>query len=60
MRPSCRSVRRTSACRARSPHLARTLGLLAEPRLRAGEGVPPAALRPVYLRDADVRVSSAR
>jgi tRNA threonylcarbamoyladenosine biosynthesis protein TsaB len=45
---------------ARSPHLARTLGILAEPRLRAGEGVPPAELRPLYLRDADARVSSAR
>jgi tRNA threonylcarbamoyladenosine biosynthesis protein TsaB len=45
---------------ARSPYLARTLGILAEPRLRAGEGVPPGALRPVYLRDADARVSSAR
>jgi tRNA threonylcarbamoyladenosine biosynthesis protein TsaB len=45
---------------ARSPHLARTLGILAEPRLQAGEGVPPEALRPVYLRDADIRVSSAR
>jgi tRNA threonylcarbamoyladenosine biosynthesis protein TsaB len=45
---------------ARSPHLARTLGILAEPRLEAGEGVAPDALRPVYLRDADIRVSSAR
>lgn len=45
---------------ARGPHLARMLGLLAEPRLAAGEGVGPEALRPVYLRDADIRVSSAR
>jgi tRNA threonylcarbamoyladenosine biosynthesis protein TsaB len=45
---------------ARSPHLARMLGVLAEPRLRAGEGVPPDALRPVYLRDADIRVSPLR
>jgi tRNA threonylcarbamoyladenosine biosynthesis protein TsaB len=45
---------------ARSPYLARTLGLLAEPRLLAGEGVAPEALRPVYLRDADARVSPAR
>lgn len=45
---------------SRSPYLARTLGILAEPRLSAGEGVAPDALRPVYLRDADIRVSSAR
>ncbi|MET0554031.1 MAG: tRNA (adenosine(37)-N6)-threonylcarbamoyltransferase complex dimerization subunit type 1 TsaB [Vicinamibacteria bacterium] len=45
---------------ARSPHLARTLGILAEPRLAAGEGVAPGELRPVYLRDADARVSPAR
>lgn len=45
---------------ARGPHLARTLGIMAEPRLQAGEGVAPHALRPVYLRDADIRVSSAR
>jgi tRNA threonylcarbamoyladenosine biosynthesis protein TsaB len=44
----------------RSPHLAGRLGVLAEPRLAAGEGAPPEALRPVYLRDADIRVSSAR
>lgn len=44
----------------RSPHLARVLGVLAEPRLAAGEGVAPGALRPVYLRDADARVSPAR
>jgi tRNA threonylcarbamoyladenosine biosynthesis protein TsaB len=35
--------------------LAGTLGRLAEPRLEAGEGVPPEALRPLYLREAHVR-----
>jgi tRNA threonylcarbamoyladenosine biosynthesis protein TsaB len=38
----------------RSPFLAGTLGLLAEPRLAAGEGVPASALRPLYLRDAHI------
>ena len=35
---------------ARSSFLAATLGLLAEPRLQAGEGIPPRELRPLYLR----------
>ncbi|HVR69244.1 MAG TPA: tRNA (adenosine(37)-N6)-threonylcarbamoyltransferase complex dimerization subunit type 1 TsaB [Vicinamibacteria bacterium] len=39
----------------RSLFLAGTLGLLAEPRLEAGEGVPPEALRPHYLREAHIR-----
>jgi tRNA threonylcarbamoyladenosine biosynthesis protein TsaB len=39
----------------RSLFLAGTVGLLAEPRLREGSGVPPAALRPLYLREADIR-----
>ncbi len=39
----------------RSRFLAGTLGLLAEPRLAAGEGVAPSALRPLYLRNAQVR-----
>jgi tRNA threonylcarbamoyladenosine biosynthesis protein TsaB len=38
-------------------YLAATLARMAEPRLRAGEGVPPAALRPLYLRAADIRPS---
>ena len=38
--------------------LAATLAGMAEARLRAGEGVTPAALRPLYLRAADVRPSS--
>src|SRR3954469_7319357 len=35
---------------ARGLYLAATLARLAEPRLAAGEGVLPSALRPVYLR----------
>jgi len=33
--------------------LAGALGRLAEPRLAAGEGGPPASLRPLYVREAD-------
>lgn len=43
----------------RSRYLAGTLGLLAEPLLAAGEGVPPAALRPLYLRGAHTRGGKA-
>jgi tRNA threonylcarbamoyladenosine biosynthesis protein TsaB len=39
----------------RSLFLAGALGLLAEPRLAAGGGVPPASIRPLYLREADIR-----
>lgn len=39
----------------RSLFLAGTLGRLAEPRLAAGEGVGPEALRPLYLREAQIR-----
>jgi tRNA threonylcarbamoyladenosine biosynthesis protein TsaB len=39
----------------RSLFLAGTLGLLAEPALEAGKGIPPDALRPLYLREAAVR-----
>lgn len=39
----------------RSRYLAGTLGLLAEPLLAAGQGVPPSELRPLYLRDAHIR-----
>ena len=39
----------------RDLHLAATLGRLAGPRFAAGEGVSPEALRPLYLRAADVR-----
>jgi tRNA threonylcarbamoyladenosine biosynthesis protein TsaB len=39
------------------PYLAARLGRLAEAALERGEGVPAASLRPLYLRDADVRPS---
>jgi hypothetical protein len=39
----------------RSLFLAATLGLMAEPALRAGRGIPPADLRPLYLREAHIR-----
>jgi tRNA threonylcarbamoyladenosine biosynthesis protein TsaB len=39
----------------RSLFLAGTLGLLAEPRLAAGDGVRPEDLRPMYLREAHIR-----
>jgi tRNA threonylcarbamoyladenosine biosynthesis protein TsaB len=39
----------------RSLFLAGTLGRMAAPRLVAGEGHPPEDLRPLYLREADVR-----
>jgi tRNA threonylcarbamoyladenosine biosynthesis protein TsaB len=37
------------------PFLAVPVGRLALSRFRAGGGIPPAALRPVYLREADIR-----
>jgi len=39
----------------RSLYLAGTLGLLAEPRLQAGEGGPAEGLRPLYLRAPHIR-----
>jgi tRNA threonylcarbamoyladenosine biosynthesis protein TsaB len=39
--------------------LAATLGLWAEPRLRAGLGSGPESLRPLYVRGADVRKGPA-
>lgn len=39
----------------RSLFLAGTLGLLAAPRLAAREGIGPQDLRPVYLREPDIR-----
>jgi tRNA threonylcarbamoyladenosine biosynthesis protein TsaB len=38
----------------RSLFVAGTLGLIAEPRLAAGAGVSPHALRPLYLREAQI------
>jgi tRNA threonylcarbamoyladenosine biosynthesis protein TsaB len=37
------------------PFLAVAVGRLALPRLSAGEGISPSRLRPVYLREADIR-----
>jgi len=42
----------------RDLYLAGTLGRMAEPRLAAGEGVPPGALRALYLRPAEIRKSA--
>jgi tRNA threonylcarbamoyladenosine biosynthesis protein TsaB len=44
---------------ARGLYLAGTLGRLAAPRLRAGEGTAPAELRALYLRAPDIRKPSA-
>jgi tRNA threonylcarbamoyladenosine biosynthesis protein TsaB len=44
--------------RPRSLYLAAVLARLAEPRLAAGEGIAPGALRPLYLRPPDIRPSS--
>lgn len=41
----------------RGLYLAGALARMAEPRLRAGEGIAPGALRPLYLRAADIRPS---
>jgi tRNA threonylcarbamoyladenosine biosynthesis protein TsaB len=38
-------------------YLAGTLARMADARLRAGEGIAPGALRPLYLRAADIRPS---
>ncbi len=40
---------------SRSSFLAGTLGLIAEPMLAAGKGVPPSELRPLYLRGTGAR-----
>jgi len=42
----------------RSLYLAGTLGVLAHVRLEAGQGVAPEALRPLYLRPAEIRKPS--
>ena len=41
---------------SRSPFLAATLALMAEPVLASGGGVAPAALRPMYLRGTGARM----
>jgi tRNA threonylcarbamoyladenosine biosynthesis protein TsaB len=47
--------RKDALFRPRSLYLAAVLARLAEPRLAAGEGIPPGDLRPLYLRPADIR-----
>lgn len=49
------SLRPRSLFPSRGLFLAGTLGLLADPRLQRGEGVTPAALRALYLREPDIR-----
>jgi len=49
------SLRPRAVLPARSLFLAGTLGRLAGPRLQRGEGVAPAALRPLYLREPSIR-----
>ncbi len=49
------SLRPRALFPARSLFLAGTLGRLAAPRLARGEGVAPAELRPLYLREPDIR-----
>jgi tRNA threonylcarbamoyladenosine biosynthesis protein TsaB len=52
-----RSVVTGSRLPRRSLYLAGTLARLAGPRLLAGEGQAPERLRPLYLREADIRPS---
>ena len=49
------SLRPRALFPARSLFLAGSLGRLAAPRLGRGEGGPPASLRPLYLREPDIR-----
>ena len=49
------SVRPRALFPLRSLFLAGTLGRLAVPRLKRGEGIAPAELRPLYLREPDIR-----
>lgn len=54
-RDMVRAARPRASFPARSLFLAGTLGRMAAQRLAAGEGVAPEELRPLYLREADVR-----
>lgn len=54
-RAEIRALRPLALFPDRSLFLAGTLARLAAPRFAAGEGVAPDALRPLYLREADVR-----
>jgi len=49
------SLRPRAVFPMRSLFLASTLGRLAAPRLKRGEGIAPAELRPLYLREPDIR-----
>jgi tRNA threonylcarbamoyladenosine biosynthesis protein TsaB len=49
------SLRPRAVFPVRSLFLAGTLGRMAAPRLKRGEGIAPAALRPLYLREPDIR-----
>ena len=55
--PRARSRFRAPVSSSGMPFLAGMLGRLAEPLLEAGGGVSAADLRPLYLREADVRPS---
>ena len=54
-----RAARPRAVLPARSLYLAGTLARMAVARFSAGEGIPPAALRPLYLRSPDIRGSTA-
>jgi tRNA threonylcarbamoyladenosine biosynthesis protein TsaB len=56
-RADIRSRRPDALFPRRELYLAGALALLAGPRLAAGEGTPAGALRPLYLRAADIRPS---
>jgi tRNA threonylcarbamoyladenosine biosynthesis protein TsaB len=49
------AARPASRFPGRSPALAATLGRVAAPLFALGRGAPPAELRPLYLRGADIR-----
>ena len=59
-RPRILQLRPEAVFPDRSRFLAATAGLMAEPRLAAGEGAPPAELRPLYLREAEIRKPAPR
>jgi tRNA A37 threonylcarbamoyladenosine modification protein TsaB len=42
------------------PPLAATIALVAELRARAGEGIPPHAIRPLYVRRPDAELARDR
>jgi tRNA threonylcarbamoyladenosine biosynthesis protein TsaB len=54
-----RALRPRALFPSRSLYLAGTLARMAAPRLAAGEGIPAAELRPLYLRAPNIRRSTA-